>query len=850
MEPRVHDLEAALGELTVAPRLLVACDFDGTIAPIADLPSKAVVDARAANALRKLSELPLTTVAIISGRALADLRDKLQGFERVRLIGSHGSEIDSVSAVALSLPDRELLDAASSEAKVLIADFDGAWLEQKPHSIAVHSRALERPEAIQLQTVLADRWRALSGGTIRFGKRVIEFSPLSADKGRALQSLVQECSASAVFFAGDDGTDEDAFRSSSPTQWTCKVGDEETAARMRAPDHDTLVEFLVRLAEQRAAYLASYPSERITEHAFLSDLRTFAVVDRRGAVCWLCLPRLDSTPIFSTLVGGPEAGSFRLSPERETAGTMEYDPSSLIVKTKWSTFEVEDMLDTSGGRALQRPGRSDLIRLVRGSGRAVIEFAPRLDFGRISTSLALIEDGVRVVGGPLPVVLCAPGWEWKIQRLHGHDVAFGTRTLKDETCAVELRIGTASADPAKVSTERRLTETQRFWSAWLSKLRIPQFGEVDLARSALALRGLTYGPTGAIAAAATTSLPEEIGGCRNWDYRYCWPRDACLTATTLARLGDAETGVRLLDWLLGIVEEALPEEFLAPVYSVQGRQLIGEAEVGEALGYQASRPVRIGNLAAKQLQLDALGPVLELMAVLARTGAALSASHYAMAEQLVARIQSRWEEPDHGIWEVRDTKRHFVHSKLMCWYAVQCALEVGEYLDIETGEWETLAQAIRGQIETHGYSERTGTYVAAYEFEEPDAALSWLVLTRFHPLDDPRIRRTIDWLEDQLAEDLWIRRYRMPDGLPGREGAFLICGAWLAEALIQMGEQSRAERFLRGLRQALGPLGLLSEQWDARTGLPLGNYPQAFSHVGLLNCALALESSRASGQTA
>jgi GH15 family glucan-1,4-alpha-glucosidase len=302
--------------------------------------------------------------------------------------------------------------------------------------------------------------------------------------------------------------------------------------------------------------------------------------------------------------------------------------------------------------------------------------------------------------------------------------------------------------------------------------------------------------------------------------------------------------MRLLDWLLELFEECGEGEFLRPVYTVSGRDLLGEAEVSEALGYRGSRPVRVGNLAAQQLQLDTLGPIAQLLGELARQGGALSPEHYALAERMVALVESRWQDPDHGIWEVRTEQRHFVHSKLMCWQTVVEALEVARYLGIERPEWLTLRDSLRADIEQHGFDEELGSYTAAYGYGYADAALLWVVLSGFHPADHPRAKSTVAYVTEQLLRDGAVYRYLFDDALSGHEGSFYICTGWLIEVLVMMGRADEAQVLFDQLCSRVGPLGLMAEQWDVDLSLALGNFPQAYSHLAMINAAWALSRRR------
>lgn len=589
-----------------------------------------------------------------------------------------------------------------------------------------------------------------------------------------------------------------------------------------------------------AAHVFDPPADvkSIDEHLFLSDLRTAALVDSSGAITWLCAPRFDGVPLFGALVGGPGGGHFRVCGEQP--GRQEYLGNTLIGRTHFGKVSVTDFLDCSGGRTAQRAGRSDLLRIIEGSGSVCVEFAPKFNFGRVPTRLSGIPDGLRIDCGQLLLVLASPGWQWEVKREGMHDVAHCERVINGERLSLRLLIGTASSVMPARSVEEMLAGTSRFWEESLSTLKIPRAHQSLIARGALVLRGLSYGPTGAIIAAPTTSLPENITGVRNWDYRYCWPRDACLAASSLMRLGDASPAMRLLDWMLGIMLDIQEERFIAPLYTVTGGSVPAEAEVPEASGYRGSRPVRLGNLASEQLQLDSVGPIAELMVKLARRGVFLTSEHLQLSEWLVRMIDSRWNDPDSGIWEVRGAQRHYVHSKLMCWYAVSCCSEVSGYLGVKRENWDRLAQTIRLQIETEGFDSELNSYVSAYDLHCADAALLWVILSGFHPPEHPRSLGTLNYILQNLARDGAVKRYHFDDTLAGAEGEFVLCRAWLIEALAMAGRKAEARRLLKEFEARIAPLGLLAEQWDIAHNLPLGNYPQAYSHLGLINAVCAL----------
>lgn len=443
-------------------------------------------------------------------------------------------------------------------------------------------------------------------------------------------------------------------------------------------------------------------------------------------------------------------------------------------------------------------------------------------------------------------MLRAPGVEWRIREEGRHHTAYGEVDLSAGPVVLEMRYGTGSMREATIPEPERRAATARVWTEWAGRLQLPSIHTDAARRSALALKGLCHGPTGAIAAAATTSLPEHIGGVRNWDYRFCWPRDASMTATTLAKLGSPHEGLALLDWLLGVVDECTSADRLAPIYTVSGGRLGPEGEVSELPGYAGSRPVRIGNSAALQVQLDVFGPIVELVAEMVRRGAPLSSHHWRLVNTMAEAVQNRWREPDHGIWEIRAPRQHHVHTKTMCWVTVQRAAEISEHLlGRDRPDLHDLADQIRAEVLEHGWCEELGSFVGAYDCADVDAAALTLGLTGLIDPRDERFVHTVDVVAEHLRDGHGIYRYRYEDGLPGVEGTFNICTTWYIQSLALIGRLDEARELLDTYVGLAGHTGLLAEEHDFRQNRALGNHPQAYSHLGLIEAALTIE--RASG---
>lgn len=839
-------LEDCLDEIARTPVLLVATDFDGTIAPIAPTPDVAEADREALVALRALAQTQATYVAVISGRALADLSRHLGTGREMYVVGSHGSEYEAGVTIPLEMEQNDLLAQLQAELKSIAAATPGALVEEKPASLAFHYRNVDAASAEIARERVASGPGSWPGVHVKHGKKVVELSVVKTDKGFAVERLRRRVGASAVLFLGDDLTDEDAFATLSGPDVGVKVGEGASRARFRATDTLAVASILARVVEKRIEWFEGAGATPIERHSILSDQRTFAVLDDAGRVVWQCLPRVDSAAVFGALLGGPVAGCFEIAAASgELPACQRYLGDSFVLETAWSTFRAVDYLVCDPVRATQRSGRSDLIRVIEGKGRVKIRFAPRLDFGRAQTRIRLAEGGIEIEGVIDPLVLRAPGLPWKIVSEGRHEAAIAEFELGAEPVVLEMRYGTASLEPDLHSEAIRRERTLRYWSSWLGDVRPTRHAPELVRRSALVLKALCYRPTGAILAAPTTSLPEQIGGSRNWDYRFCWPRDAALTAASLVRLGDDGPAIELLDWVLGILDRLEPSSILAPVYTVTGAHLGTEGEIGELGGYCASRPVRVGNSASHQVQLDVFGPIAELLALLARRGAPLSSEHWRLIDSMITAVEARWRDPDHGIWEVRRPRQHHVHSKVMCWVTVDRGIEVARVLGRKKPDWIELRAAIRDDLLERGWNARVGAFCATYEDSEPDASALSIGLSGLLPPGDPRFRSTVEFVERTLREGPTVYRYRYDDGLPGTEGGFNICTTWLIEAYALLGRLDDARSLFADYVAQAGPTGLIAEQYDPRRRAALGNYPQAYSHLGLIDAALRIEEAEA-----
>jgi trehalose-phosphatase len=813
---------------------LVCCDYDGTVAPIVDDPGRAAPLEDTVRGLRALALLPATTVAVVSGRALRDLAALSRLPAEVHLVGSHGSEFDLDFVHALDSAERELLARIVAECSDLVRAVPGAHVEVKPAGVTVHVRRADPDRGRALLNAVREGPARVPGVYAREGKQILELSVVHSDKAEAVALLRHRVAATAVIFIGDDVTDESVFMSLSGPDVSVKVGEGATAAGSRLAGPEDVARLLAELAAEREDWLLGGHATPIEDHLLLSDRHTVALLDPRGSVSWMCAPEPDSPALFASLLGDRTSGVFTVEAAHGDPPLMQaYLPDTMIARTRWAGLTVVDYLDGD-------PGQPRLVRAITGSQPARITFAPRPQFGTTTVMLTAVEDGVHVTGSAEAVVLSSPGVTWSV----GDDGGGQSATaVVMPPCVLELRFGTddVAADPRPESDRRQgVVDRDR---RWLRALALPGVRPDAEARAALTLRALTHESTGAILAAATTSLPESMGGVRNWDYRYCWIRDAALSVRALVRCGSIVEAEAFIEWLHRVVDRAASPERLHPLYTLHGRELGPEATVESLPGYAGSRPVRVGNAAQGQVQLDVFGPVVALIHEVALVRGFVRTRDWDVVLAMVDAVTRRWNEADHGIWEIRDRPRHHIHSRMMCWLALDRAVSlaefVGDQFEHDAAAWCAVGDEIRSDIETNGFDEGLFAYVAAYDRRVCDAA----VLQGFaegYPAPMERRLGTIAAIERELRTAAGVYRYHYDDGLPGYEGAMHICAAWLAVAYAGVGEITDAVELLDALLASAGPTGLLPEQVDPLSGAGLGNHPQAYSHLGVLAAGWAI----------
>jgi len=577
-------------------------------------------------------------------------------------------------------------------------------------------------------------------------------------------------------------------------------------------------------------------ASRIEDYALIGDCQTAGLVGRDGSLDWLCLPRFDSGACFAALLGTP--AHWAIAPaEPVRRVTRAYRGDTLVLDT---TFETDSGSITLTDCMPIRTGQPDVVRLVRGVRGTVpmrTELVVRFDYGSITPWVRQEPGGVSAVGGPdtvhlrTPVPLRGEGWttvgEFEVGQ--GDEVPFVLTWHPSHEDA-----------PPPVDAGRAIDATTEWWRAWSASCTYEGEWRDSVIRSLITLKALTYAPTGGIVAAPTTSLPEHIGGQRNWDYRYCWLRDSTFTLAALLQSGYVEEARAWRRWLLRAVAGRGDE--LHIMYGLSGERRLPELVLPWLPGYEHSSPVRVGNAASDQFQLDVFGEVLDCLHLGRRFELHDDWSDWRVERELLARLEVVWQEPDEGIWEVRGPKQHFTHSKLMAWVAFDRAVKDVERfgLDGPADRWRRLRDELHREICDRGFNPRRNTFVQHYGGTEVDAALLMMAEVGFLPASDPRIAGTVAAIERDLLRGGFVNRYRTRsgvDGLPSGEGAFLLCTFWLADNYALMGRWADARRTFEQLLSIRNDLGLLAEEFDPIARRQLGNFPQAFSHLGLINTA-------------
>jgi GH15 family glucan-1,4-alpha-glucosidase len=581
----------------------------------------------------------------------------------------------------------------------------------------------------------------------------------------------------------------------------------------------------------------------LEDYALIGDCETAALVSRRGSIDWLCWPRFDSGACFAALLGTPDHGRFLVgAADRDARLTRRYGDRTLVLETR---------IETSGGAATvldfmpPRARHSRIVRLVRGErGRVAmrVELVLRFDYGHAVPWVTRLQDGrLRAVAGPDMVTLQTP------VSLQGEDLkTVGTFEVSEgETVPFVLTHGSSNvAPPDDIDAAHALDRTEAFWKAWCEESRVHADCSEAARRSLITLKALTFSPTGGIVAAPTTSLPEWFGGVRNWDYRYCWLRDATLTLLAFLNAGHTREAGAWRDWLLRAAAGA-PSQ-LQIMYGIAGERRLMETDLPWLPGYEASRPCRVGNAAHDQLQLDVYGEVMDILYQARRGGLPSRQEDWAFARALMSHLGTIWELPDHGMWEMRGEPRHHTYSKVMAWVAYDRAVRLMEQGGLEgpTGEWKRIRRQIHDEVCERGFDRNLGSFVQSYGSKSLDASLLLIPTVGFLPPEDPRVRGTVEAVERRLLHDGFLRRYDTRDGhdgLPPGEGVFLACSFWLADAYVLLKRTDDARRLFERLLALRNDVGLLSEEYDPREKRLLGNMPQAFSHIALVNTASNLE---------
>ena len=584
----------------------------------------------------------------------------------------------------------------------------------------------------------------------------------------------------------------------------------------------------------------------------IGDCHTAALVSKQGSIDWLCLPDFDSPACFAALVGTDDNGHWSISPaEPIQAIRRGYRDGSLILET---VFETESGSVKLIDCMVLREGMPELVRIVtglKGQLRMKFELIVRFDYGSVIPWVRKTETGISAIAGPDMIRLRSD------VELHGENMRTEAEFTVSEGQKITFDLTwypSNEEEPEPVDVDTALQKTEKWWRDWSGRCTYQGKWRDAVLRSLITLKGLTFRPTGGIVAAPTTSLPELIGGVRNWDYRFCWVRDATLTLQSLLRAGYLDEARDWREWLLRAVAGS-PSE-LNILYGVRGERRLTELELPWLQGYENSVPVRTGNAAYKQYQLDIFGEVANTLFQAREAGLGASPhSRHEIAYAMLEFLETGWERPDEGIWEVRGPRRHFVHSKMMAWVAVDRLVRSAELGRFETDipHWKELRDTIHEQVCRQGFDAHLNSFVQYYGSKHLDASILMMPLVDFLPADDPRVLGTVKAIEKNLMRNGFVERYTQDpavDGLPHGEGSFLACSFWLADNYELQGRHQEAVRMFERLLEIRNDVGLLSEEYDSDAKRQLGNFPQAFSHVGLVNTAFNLSNDSAQSPAA
>jgi GH15 family glucan-1,4-alpha-glucosidase len=581
---------------------------------------------------------------------------------------------------------------------------------------------------------------------------------------------------------------------------------------------------------------------RIEDYALIGDCETAALVDCRGCIDWLCWPDFASEACFAALLGGEDNGYWWIRPDDGEWKTRRcYREHTLILETTFEhsggTVRVVDFMPI-------RERYSDVVRIVEGvSGRVRMrmDLALRFDYGRTVPWVTRVSGGVRAIAGPNLAVLHAsvPVHGEDLKTVAEFEVSEGERVWFTLTYGKSHR-----SDPDPIDAGQALEDAEKFWNAWAGQLQYEGKYRDIVERSLITLKAMTFRPTGGVVAAITTSLPESIGGVRNWDYRYCWLRDTTFTLLALTAGGYFEEAAAWQDWLLRALAGS-PDQ-VQTMYGLRGERQLVEWEAGWLCGYEDSRPVRVGNAASTQVQLDIYGEMLDCFFQAQQSMGRHAEEDFRILVLLLEHLEKIWKEPDEGIWETRGGPQHFTHSKMMAWVAFDRAVRLAGELNYRAplDKWKRIRDEIHEQVCAQGFNKERGCFVQAYGSDQLDAALLLMPQVGFLPGSDPRVKATVEAIERELMPGGFVLRYdtaKVDDGLPAGEGVFIACSFWMVSSLKAIGREDDARKLFERLLTLGNDVGLLSEEYDTKNQRLVGNFPQAFSHIALVVAATDLE---------